>query len=312
MNYSVTNGGVVLNYDGKTTIVARDDKRYEGVLQCIRERRLGDIPALVEIERQFADSGLVLQDGILYENDGPIPAELNSRIILYKEQGIPYDSLLKFWNNLKQNPSFNARQMLFAFLTHNGHPFTEDGCFIAYRGVTAEFKDVHTGKFNNSVGSVCEMDRSKVDDNPNNTCSSGLHVACFDYAKGFGTQLIEVKVNPKDVVAVPVDYNGTKMRTCRFEVVAVGEKLREEVLYGHAQSHQVEDEEEYEDTNSCPHCEEEAKMTSKALRKLGDECSFDIEICVDNQQLREELINAKNRIDSAKQTVDKARGVPKE
>jgi hypothetical protein len=28
-----------------------------------------------------------------------------------------------------------------------------------------------------------------------------------------------VKVNPADVVAVPTDYNGTKMRVCRFEVL---------------------------------------------------------------------------------------------
>jgi len=143
---------------------------------------------------------------------------------------------LRFWENLKQNPSYNARLMLFNFLSHNGHPLTEDGCFIAYRGVTEDFKDKHTRKFDNSVGAICEMPRELVDDNPNNTCSAGLHVACYDYAKGFGEKLVEVKVNPKDVVCVPVDYNGTKMRTCRFEVVAVGEKLREEVLYGHEEA----------------------------------------------------------------------------
>jgi len=30
-----------------------------------------------------------------------------------------------------------------------------------------------------------------------------------------------VKVNPKDVVSVPVDYNNTKMRVCRYEVISV-------------------------------------------------------------------------------------------
>jgi len=29
-----------------------------------------------------------------------------------------------------------------------------------------------------------------------------------------------VKINPKDVVAIPADYNNTKGRTCRYEVVA--------------------------------------------------------------------------------------------
>jgi hypothetical protein len=29
-----------------------------------------------------------------------------------------------------------------------------------------------------------------------------------------------VKINPKDVVAIPADYNNTKGRTCKYEVVA--------------------------------------------------------------------------------------------
>lgn len=276
MNYHVLNNSIVLNYLGKTTVVSKDDEeRYEGVLACIRENRLNDIPAVVEIERGFEGTGLELKDGLLYENNIPMPAELNARILAYKEQGLPFDSLMKFWENLKLNPSYNSKQMLYKFLEHNGHPFTEDGCFIAYRGVTSDFKDMRTGNFDNSVGAVCEEDRALVDDNPNNTCSRGLHVACFDYAKGFGPTLIEVKVNPRDVVAVPTDYNGTKMRTCRFEVVAVGENLRNEVLYGNPapMEEEVEEVDENEEVseyacdacghgdgelfNYCPNCGEE-------------------------------------------------------
>src|ERR1700687_2667294 len=261
MNYHVLNSSIVLNYLGKTVVVSKDDtERYEGVLACIRENRLDDIPAVVEIERGFEGTGLELKDGLLYENDIPMPSELNDRILAYKDQGLPFDSLLKFWENLKLNPSYNSKQMLYKFLEHNGHPFTEDVCFIAYRGVTADFKDRHTGKFDNSVGAVCEEDRALVDDNPNNTCSRGLHVACFDYARGFGAQLIEVKFNPKDVVAVPTGYNGTKMRVCKFEVVAVGENLRNEVLYGNPSPMEDETEEEFEKEhgeNDCSFCGEE-------------------------------------------------------
>ena len=261
MNYHVLNNSIVLNYLGKTVVISKDDtERFDGVMECIREKRLNDIPAVVEIERGFQGTGLELKDGLLYENDSPIPSELNARIMQYKELGLPYNSLLKFWENLKQNPSYNSRQMLFAFLENNGHPLTEDGCFIAYRGVTSDFKDVHTKKFDNSVGAVCEMPRDQVDDNPANTCSRGLHVACFDYAKGFGSQLIEVKVNPRDVVAVPTDYNGTKMRTCKFEVVAIGQNLRNEVLYGQAlpeETEEVEEEIEEVDENNCKYCGEE-------------------------------------------------------
>jgi len=259
MHYHILDNSIVLNYLGKTVVVSKDDNsRYEGIIQCIRDNRLNDIPAIAEVERSFENTGLELKDGLLYVGEEPIPSELNTRILAYKEQGIPYDSLLKFWENLKQNPSYNARQMLFAFLTHNGHPLTDDGHFIAYRGVTEDFKDKHTGKFDNSVGAICEMDRNSVDDNPNHTCSRGLHVACYDYAKDFGPKLVEVKVNPRDVVAVPTDYNGTKMRTCRFEVVAVGENVRNEVLYGQPlKTFELDEEEEIEDDNSCSNCGED-------------------------------------------------------
>ena len=212
VNYHVLNDSIVLNYGGKTKVLAKSDERYEKVLDCIREDNLAGIPEAVEYERKFAGKGIELEDGLLKAGNEVLPVELEQRIMKFKEANLPYDALLQFWNNLKSNPSFNSRQQLYKFLEHNGHPLTQDGCFIAYRGVTEDFKDCRTGTFDNKVGSICEMPRQSVDDNPNNTCSKGLHVACFNYAKGFGPRLIEVKVNPRDVVCVPTDYKGTKMR----------------------------------------------------------------------------------------------------
>lgn len=229
--FHVLDNSIVLSYNGKMVVVANQDPRYAAVLECIREQRLEDIPGVVEIERKYNGDGIELKDGLLVANGETLPAELEARILKFKELKLPYDALLKFWDNLKKNPSFNARKMLFKFLEHNGHPLTEDGCFIAYRGVTEDFKDAHTNSFDNRPGQVCEMPRELVDDNPNNTCSSGLHVACFEYARGFAKKLVEVKVNPADVVCVPVDYDGTKMRTCRFEVVQECSGILEGVLH---------------------------------------------------------------------------------
>lgn len=231
INYHVLNDSIVLNYNGKTQNIASDDSRYADVLTCIRNNTLDRIPELVETERAFQGSGVELRDGLLWEGENPFPAELSQRILMFKEKKLPYKPLLKFWDNLKKNPSFNSRKMMFAFLEHNGHPLTQDGCFIAYRGVTEDFKDKHTKTFDNKPGSICEMPRQNVNDNPNETCSHGLHVACFDYAKGFGEKLVEVKVNPSDVVCVPVDYSGTKMRVCKFEVVQECAAMLEGLVY---------------------------------------------------------------------------------
>jgi hypothetical protein len=271
VNFHVLNDSVVLNYAGRTEVIAKTDKRYEKVVQAIRENRLDDIPALVEIERVFYGTGIELRDGLLYEGETPFPSELSDRIIRFKEEGLPFDALLKFWENLKKNPSYNARKALFAFLEHNGHPLTADGSFIAYRGVDEDFKDKHSRTFDNSPGKVCEMARELVDDNPNNTCSAGLHVACFEYAKSFGPKLVEVKVNPADVVCVPVDYDGTKMRTCKFEVIQECASIRNESLYGHS-SPEVEADEEDEEEVLSP----EDQATADVQDGVCPDCSYDI------------------------------------
>jgi hypothetical protein len=222
---------IIINHQARTTVIRKGDVRFDQVTQAIQENRLSDIPELIDTKTAFAKKGLTLQDGLLYMSGEALPETLSKRVLQLVENNLPIDIMVNFWNNLKANPSFNSRKMLYAFLENNGHPLTDDGCFIAYRGVTDDFKDVHTKTFDNSIGQVVEIDRSKVDDNPNNTCSTGLHVACHDYAKGFGPRLIEVKVNPKDVVTVPVDYNGTKMRVCKFEVMAECENLITEPVY---------------------------------------------------------------------------------
>lgn len=78
------------------------------------------------------------------------------------------------------------------------------------------------------VGSVVEMPRDRVDDRGHVECSVGLHVGTYGYASQFyagdTSQLLLVKVDPKDVVSVP-DYDFTKLRACRYTVVGVIEDI---------------------------------------------------------------------------------------
>lgn len=232
VTFLLTKGSVTLHYSGKTKTIAEGDGRFAKVLSAIRENRISDIPSLVDNERFFERQGFEVHDGILQYQGEEMPVELSDRIMAYKENNLPVSSLLNFWENLKKNPSFNSRKQLFKFLENKGHSLTEDGCFIGYRGVAIDFKDKHSGTFDNSPGKVCEIPREMVDDNPDNTCSHGLHVGGYQYAKDFGPKLVLVKVNPKDVVAVPNDYNGQKMRVCRFEVLKEAEGIVENVVYG--------------------------------------------------------------------------------
>lgn len=261
VNFHVLNNTIVVNFNGQTHNIHKEDTRYEPVLQAIRDNKLDSIPELVDTKKQFTDYGLDIIDGLVYLDDEQLPVELSNRVLEFVKQKLPKEPLLNFWRNLRLNPSYNSRQMLYKFLEHNGHPLTQDGCFIAYRGVTEDFKDCHTRTFNNSPGAVCRMDRELVDDNPNNTCSKGLHVAAFSYADGFGSKLIEVKVNPKNVVAVPMDYNGTKMRVCEFEVIRECSGILETQVY------------EHDKTIVCPDCDTEVDRDCLWC----PECGLDLE-----------------------------------
>jgi len=236
INYHLLTDSVVVSFSGKTFTIAKSDGRFKEVVKAIKNNRLDKIPEIVDVRNNLKKKGFDVDDsGVLGFKDEAMPRQLSDRISEMLSQGLPTDIFVRFWDNLKMNPSEQARQMLYNFLQHNGHPLTSDGCFIAYRKVTQDFKDPHTKSFDNRLGSTVEIPREEVDENPNNTCSTGLHVAAFDYAKDFyaGGRLVEVKVNPRDVVSVPIDYNGTKMRVCRFQVIRECDGIKLEPVYKH-------------------------------------------------------------------------------
>ncbi len=167
------------------------------------------------------DAGIVFFDGQEIHN------AVADRIIEFCRQNLPYQPLINFWRNIQQNPSEESKKHLFLFLEVNKMPITPDGQFLAYKKVKKDNQgnlvDCYTGTFCNNIGAVVTVIRENVDPNRQQTCSHGLHVAAYNYAafEYSGEVLLEVKVNPSDVVAVPEDYNNQKMRVCRYEVVGI-------------------------------------------------------------------------------------------
>lgn len=92
--------------------------------------------------------------------------------------------------------------------------------------------DGYTGKFDNSVGQTVSMPRNEVNPDRTRTCEAGIHFASWEYAKGYGGDvLIMVKINPSNVVAIPNDYNNQKGRCCEYEVIGIiNEEMKAEYL----------------------------------------------------------------------------------
>jgi hypothetical protein len=144
---------------------------------------------------------------------------LSRKIVEFYEAGRPIEAQINFFLNVMENPSSRAREEAYKFVEFNSLPITRKGTFLAYKRIRADWTDVHTGTISNHIGAVVSMPRNRVNDDPSQTCSSGLHVCAFAYLQHFpGERIIATDQNPRDIVAVPHDYDGTKMRVCKYVV----------------------------------------------------------------------------------------------
>ena len=230
MNYILTSGGIHMVINGKPVTVAKSDKYFNAVNDAIKNKATGDeILDILESEKRRMEEAVKvspdveLKGGQLYYQGDVIAGVLGERMLQMVEEGFDVLPMVRFIENLMQNPAKRVVDHLYAFLDHGKNPITEDGCFLTYKAVRSDFKDIHSNTFDNSVGQVLKMVRNKVDENPDNTCSSGFHVCSFEYLKHFAHadgHVMVCKVNPGDVVAIPADYHNTKMRVCKYEVIA--------------------------------------------------------------------------------------------
>lgn len=163
----------------------------------------------------------IIGSQVLYK-DIVFDSGITQRIISLMHEEKPFEHLLNFFERLMNNPSRDAVYQLFGFLVHNDIEITEDGHFLAWKRVNDNYTDMATGTFSNHLGAYVSMPRNMVDENKNRTCSYGLHVAAKSYLPSYGGGrgiIIQCKVDPADVVAIPTDYGNAKMRVCAYTVM---------------------------------------------------------------------------------------------
>jgi len=223
--------------DGNLTVILKnkahqvipDHTNYKLILEALPTATEDELLELVDIEKAvatFSQGQVSIVNGkVMFEGE-EVHGSISKRILEFMSKGLPFEPLVKFLENLMENPSMQSQQELYDFLEHENLPVTEDGCFLAYKAVRSDFKDKWKGTFDNSVGQVCEMRRAKVDDNRKVGCSQGLHAGALNYVANYGSvdagdNIVIVKINPQDVVSVPSDCDCEKLRTCKYEVVGL-------------------------------------------------------------------------------------------
>lgn len=224
----VNSTGCTVVVGTEVTSIASDHPNYQAIQDAYADGDAELVQTLMSIRKTINSVGgghVRVENGQLYYGDRLVSNSLAKRIVKLLQEGREgfAKPLIAFMDNVMLNPSFRAVEGLYEWLEKSNLPITEDGCFIAWKIVGQNYMDLYSGKFDNSVGKVVEVARNEVDEDPNRTCSKGLHFCSNDYLPHYGNmitnRIMMVKVNPRDVGAFPKDYNISKGRTCRYEVI---------------------------------------------------------------------------------------------
>lgn len=236
MDYILTERALTVFHDNSVLTVHAEDARFPdavGYVKVDNPYALVDLLKPIEVVREYlSDNGRVEIIGTNVMFDGePANNYMGRRILEHYRAGNPVEPIINFMTNVSTNPSKRACDELLRFLEYGELPITPDGHFLAYKmvGRNGDYMDCWSGTIDNSIGQVVEMPRNQVQDDPNITCSYGLHFCSLEYVKSFsGHHLMVLKINPKDVVSIPTDYNNTKGRCCKYAVVGELEQVPDE------------------------------------------------------------------------------------
>lgn len=232
---------IVVFIPGSAPMVAHSTHpNFEAILDGAREgdesvSELFDVAATAAQKFERLSERITTANGRLYLDGEEINNTLAEQVLRFLDEGVnDWLPLVKFFENVQANPNEHSREQLFDWLSRRDFTITQDGMIVGYKSVQSSddgFLSISSGKaivdgevikgrIPNKIGSTIEMPRSEVQHDPSVGCHTGLHVGTYDYAKTFsGDTMLEVHVNPRDVVSVPTDSDWAKVRTCRYTVV---------------------------------------------------------------------------------------------
>ena len=227
--FTMSDRGVTVFVDGKPRMFSTTHPSYANIRNAVEAGDDHLVRELVDVKANVAKVSLgrvQIMDNTIMVAGREVTGKLVERILEMVSRGSSaVDGYVQFLDNLMLNPSSTAVKELYLFIESCDLPITADGHFLAYKRVRSDFKDLHSGTFDNSVGTTPTMDRNEVDDNRDHHCSQGLHFCSYSYLPSFGggngDQVVVVKINPANVVSIPSDFDNAKGRTWTYEVVDV-------------------------------------------------------------------------------------------
>ncbi|CAM0052212.1 RIIB lysis inhibitor [Vibrio phage F86] len=226
--YVITPMNVSFTFNGEAYSADMTTPDYQGIVAALIANDGAKAVSLLDLATgidEFMQGHVSVSGGVVRYRGLIIDGGMTNRIIDAMKAGdhAQVEKLVTFFGNLINNPSKRAIDELYGFLEAADIELTDDGHFLAYKRVRDSFKDIHSNTMCNKPGTTVWMQRHEVNDNKDQTCSAGLHVCSKGYLPHFGncasSRTLLCKVNPRDVVSVPSDYNNTKLRCNEYLVL---------------------------------------------------------------------------------------------
>lgn len=232
--YTITNDTINIILDDKTVVVKRGANNFHPLLDALLSQNWEAVPqhlaspvySLAEWSKTAEDQkikGFHLRGSALYYKNRKVPPEVQDRAAAMAAEGEDPMPLFRFFERLARNPSKRSVEQLYGFIAHEGIPLTPEGCFLTYKSVRADYKDHHSGNFDNTPGQILEMPRNEISDDPNHACHEGFHVGALAYVQANyrNGRILICEVDPEHVVCVPYDSSQHKMRVCQYKVIGL-------------------------------------------------------------------------------------------
>lgn len=286
--FTIKEDSLTVLIDFEPNTIHKSNPHYQAVVDAISaqdwEKVKENVSLAKAVKNYFASSGCGVEvkgNQVFYAGQ-VVNGAVVDKILAFMQKNLPVQPLINFLGRLMKNPSKRAVDELYTFLEHGNLPVLADGRFVAYKGLTADFKDIHSRTFDNRVGVINEMPRNQVDDDKDQGCSYGFHAGTWEYARDFasGGPIVTVAIDPADVVSIPVDCSCQKLRTCKYEVLAVTKDAFKDPLYktpaeleaekAAAQPVADDDGDEYDDQERyCHQCGNEVDGSHKYCEYCG-------------------------------------------
>lgn len=212
--------------NNKPHTIYSNDGRFNKLKEALKTKNWAIIPEIISLPKAIAlfSAGKVqVFEGEVAYNGKPIHNSLTTRILEFAREGFPFESLVKFMDNLMENPCQKSIEMVFEYLERYKMPIGDDGAVYGMKAIRANYTDKWTGTINNRPGQYNKMPREQISCDPNCAVGPGFHHGFEDFVRGYGSgddRVVLTKFFPKNICRIPVDACWQKIVVCEYEVIA--------------------------------------------------------------------------------------------